>query len=104
VGEPEPEDLWGNAVVVQKFRLPVAVPQRVRAEVAVALASDGGIETDPPAGAERPGLVGWQDPGGELYQTPSFVIEGGNGQIWKAVVKPAPDTMTDIMLFTEGVS
>ncbi|WP_157171937.1 hypothetical protein [Nocardia higoensis] len=104
VGEPEPEDLWGNAVVVQKFRLPVAVPQRVRAEVAVALASDGGIETDPPAGAENPGLVGWQDPCGELYQTPSFVIEGGNGQIWKAVVKPAPDTMTDIVLFTERVS
>ncbi|MFI9631583.1 hypothetical protein ACIHAX_02715 [Nocardia sp. NPDC051929] len=103
VGDPEPEELWGNAVVVQRFRLPVGIPQRVTVDLAVALNSDGGLEMDPPAGAEMPGLVGWQDPHGELHQVPSYVIEGGDGQIWKAVVKPATDTMTDIMLYAEAV-
>ncbi|MEU2103863.1 MULTISPECIES: hypothetical protein [unclassified Nocardia] len=103
VGDPEPEELWGHAVVVQRFRLPVGIPQRVTVDLAVALNSDGGLEMDPPAGAEMPGLVGWEDPHGELHQVPSYVIEGGDGQIWKAVVKPAADTMTDIMLYTEAV-
>ncbi|WP_280250816.1 hypothetical protein [Nocardia abscessus] len=103
IGEPEPEELWGNAVVVQRFRVPVSIPQRVTVDLAVALNSDGGLEMDPPAGAEMPGLVGWQDPHGEIHQVPSYVIEGGDGQVWKAVVKPAADTMTDIVLYTEAV-
>ncbi|WP_327120146.1 hypothetical protein OHB12_15545 [Nocardia sp. NBC_01730] len=103
IGNPEPEELWGNAVVVQRFRVPVSIPQRVTIDLAVALNSDGGVEMDPPAGADMPGLVGWQDPHGEVHQTPSYIIEGGDGQIWKAVVKPAADTMTDIVLYTEAV-
>ncbi|MGW5438950.1 hypothetical protein [Nocardia asteroides] len=104
VGEPEPAELWGHGVVVQRFTLPVAVPQRVSADVAVALNSDGGLEMEPPAGAEMPGLVGWEDPHGEVHQTPTYVIEGGDGSVWKAVVKPAADTMTDIVLYTEAVA
>lgn len=103
VGDAYVDDLWGNLVVVQEFRLPVKVVQRVTADLAVALATDGGLEADPPAGAEKPGLVGWADPSGELHQTPSYVIEGGNGETWKAIAKPAPDTMTDIVLYAKAV-
>ncbi|WP_063055861.1 hypothetical protein [Nocardia salmonicida] len=103
VGDPEPAELWGHGVVVQRFKLPVSVLQRVSADVAVALASDGGLEMDPPTGAEIPNLVGWEDPAGEVHQTPTYVIEGGDGRVWKAVVKPAADTMTDIVLFTAAV-
>ncbi|MFD6218550.1 hypothetical protein, partial [Nocardia salmonicida] len=103
VGDPEPDELWGHGVVVQRFKLPVAVAQRVSADVAVALNSDGGLEMDPPSGAEMPGLVGWEDPHGEVHTTPTYVIEGGDGGVWKAIVKPAPDTMTDIVLYTEAV-
>ncbi|MBF6081146.1 hypothetical protein IU485_07210 [Nocardia cyriacigeorgica] len=104
VGDAYLDDYWGNAVVVQEFRLPVKLAQRVSADLAVALATDGGLETDPPAGADVPGLVGWEDPTGQLHTTPTFVIEGGTGEIWKAVAKPAADTMTDIVLFTEAVA
>jgi hypothetical protein len=104
VGDPEPDELWGHGVVVQRFKLPVGIPQRVSADVAVALNSDGGLEMDPPTGAEMPGLVGWQDPQGEVHTTPTYVIEGGDGGVWKAVVKPAADTMTDIVLYTEAVA
>ncbi|WP_280489472.1 hypothetical protein [Nocardia carnea] len=97
------DDFWGNLVVVQEFRLPVKIVQRVTADLAVALTTDGGLENDPPAGAEKPGLVGWVDPDGELHETPSYVIEGGSGEVWKAIAKPAPDTMTDIVLYAKAV-
>ncbi|MFC8382132.1 hypothetical protein [Nocardia sp. NPDC057272] len=104
VGDPEPDELWGHGVVVQRFKLPVPIAQRVSADVAVALNSEGGLEMDPPIGAEMPGLVGWEDPHGEVHTTPRYVIEGGDGGVWKVIVKPAPDTMTDIVLYTEAVS
>ncbi len=103
VGDPEPDELWGHGVVIQRFKLPVPVPQRVSADVAVALTSDGSLEMEPPAGADMPGLVGWEDPSGAVHETPTYVIEGGDGSVWKAIVKPAADTMTDIVLFTEAV-
>ncbi|WP_280459707.1 hypothetical protein [Nocardia carnea] len=103
VGDAYVDDLWGNLVVVQEFRLPVKIVQRVTADLAVALTTDGGLEADPPAGADKPGLVGWEDPSGQLHQTPSYVIEGGSGETWKAIAKPAPDTMTDIVLYAQAV-
>lgn len=104
VGEPEPDELWGHGVVIQRFKLPAPVPQRVSADVAVALTSEGPLEMEPPTGADMPGLVGWEDPQGDVHETPTYVIEGGDGQVWKAIVKPAADTMTDIVLYTEAVS
>ncbi|MGW0003598.1 hypothetical protein ACWDT6_07125 [Nocardia grenadensis] len=103
LGDAYVDDLWGNLVVVQEFRLPVKVIQRVTADLAVALTTDGGLEHDPPANSEKPGLVGWEDPNGEVHTTPSYVIEGGTGEIWKAIAKPAPDTMTDIVLYAKAV-
>ncbi|CAM4526309.1 hypothetical protein NONI108955_43570 [Nocardia ninae] len=103
VGDPYLDEYSGAAVLIQPFRLPVQIVQRVKAEVAVALTTDGGRETDPPAGAEMPGLVGWEDDSGVLIASPTFVIAGGDGRIWKAVVKPAADTVTDISLGVEAV-
>ncbi|MGW6334224.1 hypothetical protein [Nocardia rhamnosiphila] len=103
IGDAYLDEYWGNAVVVQKFRLPVPSVQRISAIVAVALATDGGIETEPPTGADMPGLVGWEDPAGQLHTTPTFVIEGGDGSVWKAIAKPAADTMTEIQLSVKAV-
>ncbi|MFE0377544.1 hypothetical protein ACFW1M_18590 [Streptomyces inhibens] len=104
VGDPYWDERSGVAVLVQPFRLPSAGPQRVHARLDVALIGAGNRETDPPLGAEMPGLVGWEDAGGRLSATPTYVIEGGDGVIWQAIVRPAPDTMTEISIAVEGVS
>ncbi|WP_409057899.1 hypothetical protein [Streptomyces sp. SYP-A7185] len=103
-GETAYEERFGHPVLVQAFTLPVALLQRVRVELAVALPGTGNRETDPPAGAAMPGLVGWEDAGGTLHTTPTFVIEGGDDTVWRAVVRPAPDTITEITVKTQAVT
>ncbi|GLW98207.1 hypothetical protein [Microtetraspora sp. NBRC 16547] len=103
VDTPYYGDRLGIPVLIQAFRLPVPGPQQVRIDLAVALAGPGGRETDPPLGAAMPSLLGWEDPGGSLHTTPSHVIEGGDGSTWRAIVRPARDTMTEIDIFTEAV-
>lgn len=102
-GDPYLDEYQGTAVLIQEFRLPAPIVQRVGIELAIALTTDGGRETDPPLGAEQPALVGWEDDRGNLSATPSYVIEGGDGKIWKAVVKPAADTMTEILITVQRV-
>ncbi|MEV0319082.1 hypothetical protein ACIBKX_06105 [Streptomyces sp. NPDC050658] len=102
-GETTYEERFGHSVLVQAFTLPAPMVQRVRVELAVALPGTGNRETDPPAGAAMPGLVGWEDPTGKLHTTPTFVIEGGDDTVWRAVVRPAPDTITEITVKTQAV-
>ncbi|MFE5729420.1 hypothetical protein ACFQ7A_00690 [Streptomyces sp. NPDC056528] len=102
VGDPYYEDRGDLTVLVQEFRLPVPVLQRIHADLAVALPGMGGRETDPPIGAHMPALVGWEDPDGRLRTSETCVIEGGN-TLWRAVVQPAPDTMTEIGIRVEAV-
>lgn len=103
VGDPYLEEFEGAAVVVQEFRLPVAGPQRVAADLAVALSNDSGLELDPPAGADMPLLIGWRDSAGVLHSGETQLVYGGSGNTWQAVVKPAADTMTNIGLYVEAV-
>ncbi|GGV31635.1 hypothetical protein GCM10010277_15460 [Streptomyces longisporoflavus] len=103
-GETTYEERFGHAVLVQAFTLPVPVVQRVQVELAVALPGTGNRETDPPAGAAMPGLVGWEDPTGRLHASPTYVIEGGDETVWRAVVRPAPDTITEITVKTRAVN
>ncbi|MGH3387443.1 MAG: hypothetical protein ACRDOO_01030, partial [Actinomadura sp.] len=104
VRDPYYDDRSGVSVLIQEFRLPVAGLQRVRAELAVALTDgSGGREIDPPLGAERPVLVGWESATGDLFTTPTYTIDGGDGSLWRMVVRPAPDTMTEIDVLAEAV-
>ncbi|MFD4771093.1 hypothetical protein [Streptomyces niveus] len=102
VGEPYYDDRGDDSVLVQEFRLPVSGPQRVRIDLAVTLPGTGGRETDPPVGASMPELIGWEDDAGGLSAIEAFVIEGGDS-VWRAVVRPAPDTMTEIVVRVEAV-
>jgi hypothetical protein len=102
VGEPYYEDHGEDELLVQDFRLPVDGPQRVRIDLAVTLPGTGGRETDPPIGASMPVLVGWEDGDGRLHTIDACVIEGGE-TIWRALVRPAPDTMTEIGIKVEAV-
>ncbi|WP_227980733.1 hypothetical protein [Nocardia spumae] len=103
VGDPYLEEFEGVAVLVQEFRLPVNGPQRVIADLAVALSNDSGLELDPPAGADMPLLIGWRDSTGALHRGETRVVDGGGEHTWQAVVKPAADTMTNIGLYVEAV-
>ncbi|MET9461434.1 hypothetical protein ABZY05_41400 [Streptomyces canus] len=102
VGEPYYEDRGDDELLVQDFRLPVDGPQRVRIDLAVTLPGTGGRETDPPIGASMPVLVGWENGDGLLHTIDACVIEGGE-TIWRALVRPAPDTMTEIGIKVEAV-
>ncbi|MGW0353610.1 hypothetical protein ACWDXV_05355 [Nocardia nova] len=104
VGAPYLDEFAGMAVVVQDFRLPAQMLQHVSAELGVALTADGGRETEPPEGAPQPELVGWEDEDGTLRRAESFMVGGGDNRVWKAIIKPAPDTMTDIKIRVAAVS
>ncbi|MFE6715663.1 hypothetical protein [Streptomyces sp. NPDC057695] len=103
VGDPYYDDRGDLTVLVQEFRLPVAISQRVHADLAVALPGVGGRETDPPIGAQMPTLLGWEDEDGHLHTSEACVIDGGES-VWRAIVRPAPDTMTEIGIRVEAVS
>ncbi|WP_406154459.1 hypothetical protein OG217_24850 [Streptomyces sp. NBC_01023] len=102
VGDAVYHEEGEDSLLVQEFRLPVPGPQRVRIDLAVTLPGTGGRETDPPIGARMPELLGWEDGEGHLYVSDALVIEGGES-VWRAVVRPAPDTMTEIGIKVEAV-
>lgn len=102
VGDPYYDDRGDTSVLVQAFRLPVPGLQQVRIDLAVTLPGTGGRETDPPLGASMPTLLGWEDDDGHLYASETYVLEGGEN-IWRALVRPAPDTMTEIGIKVEAV-
>lgn len=103
VGEPYYQDRAEGTLLVQEFRLPVEGPQHIRIDLAVTLPGTGGRETDPPAGAGQPELVGWEDGGGKLHSGDGCVVLGGGETLWRALVRPAPDTMTEIAVKAEAV-
>lgn len=102
VSDPYYADLGDETVLVQEFRLPAPVPQRVRIDLGVTLPGSSGRETDPPVGAAMPELIGWEDETGRLHAGASCVMEGG-GAVRRALVRPAPDTMTEIAIRVEAV-
>lgn len=102
VGDPYYDDRGNDSLLVQEFRLPIPGTQQVRIDLAVTLPGTGGRETDPPIGASMPVLVGWENEEGELHVQEPCVIEGGES-IWRALVRPAPDTMTEIGIRVEAV-
>ncbi|MFF0361424.1 hypothetical protein [Streptomyces fungicidicus] len=102
IGDPYYEDHGESTLLVQEFRLPVPGPQRVRSDLAVTLPGTGGRETDPPLGATMPVLVGWQDDAGRVHDGDPCVVEGSDA-LWRALVRPAPDTMTEIGIKVEAV-
>ncbi|MFR9756560.1 hypothetical protein [Streptomyces sp. TR06-5] len=103
LGEPYYQDRGDDCCLVQEIQLPVPVRQRLRAELTITLPGTGGRETDPPKGARMPRLVGWEDPDGRLHSEVEPVVVGGDGTMWRAIVQPAPDTVTEIAIRTEGV-
>ncbi|MEV4474189.1 hypothetical protein [Nonomuraea sp. NPDC049504] len=103
IGDPYHGDRFDIPVLVQEFRLPVAGGQRVCVDLSVALTGAGSRETDPPVGADMPLLIGFEAPDGTLHQAPDLVVEGGDGRTWRAIVRPASDTMTEIDIFAEAV-
>lgn len=49
-----------------------------------------------------PELVGWEDSDGQVHGSDTFEIEGGES-LWRVLVLPAPDTVTEIGIKVEAV-
>jgi hypothetical protein len=103
MGDPYYDEREARSVLVQEFRLPVDAAQRVSADLSISLPGTGGRETDPPVGAPMPTLLGWEDAEGTLHRAPECDISGGEA-VWRALVVPAPDTMTEIAIKVRAVT
>ncbi|WP_191302096.1 hypothetical protein [Lentzea cavernae] len=95
VAEPYYDDRDGQVVLVQEFRLPVRGTQQLSPQLSILLPGNGVRETDPPIGAARPEFFGWENENGLFDRTSSLVVSGGP-DIWRLLVVPAPDTVTEI--------
>lgn len=103
LGEPFFDEHEGAAVLVQEFRLPVPGPQQVHVKLGVAIAGGEGRETEPPVGAAMPELLGWSDGGAVSSDEPVLVTEGDPERCLRVLIRPAPDTMTEIELSVKAV-
>ncbi|MFF4132246.1 hypothetical protein ACFY1B_12015 [Streptomyces mirabilis] len=101
-GEPEHQVLDGKAVLVQRFTLPDPGPCVVHGRPSVALGDGRGVEAEPPLGASIPTVVGWHAGNGPLTPGPSLRTEGGDGTAWSLIVRPAPDTVTEVAVVAEA--
>ncbi|GAA1030531.1 MULTISPECIES: hypothetical protein [Amycolatopsis] len=90
----------GHLVLIQAFCISAPGAHRCVADLAVTLAGSSSRETDPPRGADEPQFFGWEGPDGALHREMTQVLEG-DGQVWRVLVRPAPDTMTEITVVTE---
>jgi hypothetical protein len=95
IAEPYYETRDGHVVLVQNFRLPVPGTQQVSPQLSILLPGNGVRETDPPIGAARPEFFGWESERGSLDRTSDLVVSGGP-DVWRLLVVPAPDTVTEI--------
>ncbi|WP_329437826.1 hypothetical protein [Streptomyces canus] len=99
--EPRLDLLDGRAVLVQRFQLLDPGAQTVHGRLSVALGDDAGREDTPPRGAAMPTVVGWRRGDGEILRTDSLQATGGDDAVWSLLVRPAPDTVTEVLLTAE---
>ncbi|MCD1144252.1 hypothetical protein LQU92_03225 [Kocuria sp. LUK] len=98
LGEPYFTERCGESVLVQEFTAPVVGMQRISARLGILIAREGaGRENVPPLNARVPELIGWQDPHGVFVAATSPMTRGGDG-VWKVLIRPVPDTVTDLDL------
>ncbi|MEV6649974.1 hypothetical protein [Streptomyces sp. NPDC051219] len=100
-GDPEHDVVDGESVLVQRFILPDEGPCVVHGRPAVALGDGRGIEAEPPIGASIPTVLGWRAGDGPLMSGSSLRTKGGDGTVWSLIVRPAPDTMTELAVVAE---
>jgi hypothetical protein len=85
----------GHVILIQAFRIATPGRHRCFADLGVALAGTNSRETDPPRAADEPQFFAWEGPDGLLHTEPMRVVEGSE-EVWRVLVRPAPDTMTEI--------
>ncbi|GAA1410612.1 hypothetical protein [Catellatospora coxensis] len=98
VGDALLDHLEGVPVIIQTFTLPVSGSQSVRADLNVVIAGSATRETQAPAAADIPIVLGWRSNDGRFINSTIADLEGGDGSIWQVVVRPAANTITEIEL------
>ncbi|BCJ73687.1 hypothetical protein CS0771_32310 [Catellatospora sp. IY07-71] len=98
VGDALLDHLDGVPVIIQAFTLPVSGSQCVRADLNVVIAGSATRETQAPAAADIPIVLGWRSNDGRFINSTVAELEGGDDRIWQVVVRPAAHTITEIEL------
>ncbi|MFF6805709.1 hypothetical protein [Streptomyces sp. NPDC012616] len=101
-GTPEHDVVDGAAVLVQRFTLPDTGSCVVHGRPVVALGDGRGVETEPPIGASIPTVLGWRAGNGPITPGASLHAVGGDGTVWSLIIRPAPDTMTELTVVAEA--
>ncbi|WP_222430101.1 hypothetical protein [Rhodococcus rhodochrous] len=101
LGEPFFDFLDGAPVVAQKFRVTSVLPVEVRGEVGVVIPGAKGREVEPPVNALQPEVIGWYREDDHYFSSASTVVVEDGNHTWKVLVRPVPDTVTNIELRAE---
>ncbi|MFE9963777.1 hypothetical protein ACWD7T_13040 [Streptomyces sp. 900116325] len=96
--EPLFDSLAGQTVLVQRFQLLDVGVQTVHGRLSIALGDDAGREERTPQGAAVPTVLGWCRGDDEVLHTECLETTGGDDTVWSLLVKPAPDTVTEVLL------
>ncbi|MFE5656722.1 hypothetical protein ACFQ9H_11130 [Streptomyces sp. NPDC056517] len=101
LGDPTHDLLDGQAVIVQRFTLPDHGTQTIHGRPSVVLGEGQGSEGEPPLGASTPTVLGWRSDSGTIIEGCTLSTEGGDGNVWSLVVRPAPDTVTELVVVAD---
>ncbi|MGC5163017.1 hypothetical protein ACLQ3J_09870 [Rhodococcus sp. DT1] len=101
LGEPFFDFFDGAPVVAQRFRVMTVTPVEIRGEVRVVIPGAKGREVEPPVNAQQPEIIGWYCEDGHYFSNDSIVVVEDDNRTWKVLVRPVPDTVTNIELRAE---
>jgi hypothetical protein len=98
LGSPEWARYEGRDVLIQRFEVNARRQVTVDADTSVRVWGGGGKETELPAGAETPTLIGWRGPDGAVHPSGRLAIGPDESGNWEAIVRSPPDTVTRIRI------
>jgi uncharacterized membrane protein YgcG len=103
VGAPEYGSFGDEPAILFTFRVRRAgAGAVVRATASVGVDESLSTETESPIGSAQPQILGWIGPEGDVHHGETLPTDGRIGQLWRAAVEPAPDSVTAASLRIEG--
>lgn len=98
LGEPTFREHDGEWLIAQDFTLTAPLPADIVPNVNVIIPGVRGRERDAPINAAQPIVIGWTRSDGTDFNDSPSLRHPGDGSTWRILVRPAPDTGTEIEL------
>ncbi|MGV9710015.1 hypothetical protein ACWDTI_05065 [Gordonia sp. NPDC003424] len=103
LGDPYFEEVRDDWLIAQDFRVDASREVDVVPEVHVIVPGARGREREAPVNAKQPEVIGWSRQDGTEFAALPNLRHSGDGGSWRILVKPAPDTGTQIELAARTV-